>query len=140
MRSLILSVALLAGLPLTAAAQDSKAATARPMPSARLLLCEPAANAPGMALALVQVDFPPSALSQPHRHAGVVGAVVVSGVVRSQLHGGKVVDYKAGEAFFEPVGAVHAMAENPSASEPASLIAAFITDVGCKGLTTVEQR
>jgi len=41
----------------------------------------------------------------------------------------------AGESFFEPFGSVHAIAENPSTTEPASAIAVEIVPEGVPLLT-----
>lgn len=93
-------------------------------------------NAPGKRLTAVLVSYPPGGKSQKHHHAGSVFAFVVSGAIRSQnsaTGGAKV--YKAGESFFEPPGSEHLVSENASATEPASLLAVFVTDDGAT-LTT----
>ena len=55
---------------------------------------------------------------------------VLSGIIRSQIAGQPVMDYHAGQSFFEPMGAVHMFAENPSATEPAKFMAIHIADPG----------
>ena len=67
-----------------------------------------------------------------HPHAGSVTVYVLSGTIRSQLAGGPVLDYHAGQSFFEPLGAVHVLAENPSATEPAQFMAIHIADEGAQ--------
>lgn len=86
------------------------------------------------------VEFPPGAYSAAHRHPGSVTAVVLSGTVRSQMAGGPPQDFAKGQAWFEPALALHVFAENPSPIEPASLLATFVTDVGCTTLVIPEHR
>jgi quercetin dioxygenase-like cupin family protein len=44
----------------------------------------------------------------------------------------------AGESFFEPLGALHTVAENASAKKPASAIAVLIVPDGAPILTEIE--
>ena len=55
--------------------------------------------------------------------------------IRSQLEGQPAMVYRAGESFFEPPGAIHLLAENMSATEPARILAVFVADEGAT-LTT----
>jgi quercetin dioxygenase-like cupin family protein len=89
-------------------------------------------NLPGKTLTAVEVDYAPGGRSAPHRHAasGVVFAYVLSGSIRSQVEGGPVAVYRAGESWFEPPGAHHLVSENASTTEPARLIAVFVADTG----------
>ncbi|MBO3276892.1 cupin domain-containing protein [Pseudomonas schmalbachii] len=48
--------------------------------------------------------------------------------------------YRAGQTWFEPTGVLHLFAESPSASQPAQLLAVFITDQGCGPLLIPEDR
>jgi hypothetical protein len=43
-----------------------------------------------------------------------------------------------GESFFEPLGALHTIAENASATKPASAIAVLIVPDGARILTEIE--
>jgi quercetin dioxygenase-like cupin family protein len=89
----------------------------------------------GKTITVEIVEFAPLAFAPEHHHAGSVSVYVLSGTIRSQLAGGPVLDYKAGESFFEPPGAVHVLARNPSATEPAKFMAIHIADDGAQ-LTT----
>jgi quercetin dioxygenase-like cupin family protein len=53
-------------------------------------------------------------------------AYVVSGTIASLVGEGTERDYRAGEAWWEPVGAVHRVSRNPSSSEPAKLLAIYV--------------
>ncbi len=95
----------------------------------------PLPNVLGKRVTVVRVIYAPGGFSRPHRHAGSVTAYIVKGEIRSQLAGEPVQDYKPGESFFEPPGAVHQVSANASQTEPAELIAVFVADEGAQ-LTT----
>ena len=92
------------------------------------------ANVPGSKLTAVIVNLPPGARAPKHHHAGFVFAYVVSGTVRSQLNGGTIVDYRAGQNWVEPPGTGHTMTANPG-RKPAKLLAVFVAPDGAT-LTT----
>ena len=85
-------------------------------------------NLPGMSLRAVLVDYPPGGASRPHRHApsAFIYARVLSGAVRSQVDAGPVRVYRAGDGWYEPPGAHHAVSENASNTAPAQLLAVFV--------------
>jgi quercetin dioxygenase-like cupin family protein len=89
----------------------------------------------GKTVTVEVVEFPPLAFAPEHHHAGSVTVYVLSGVVRSQIAGEPAMDFHAGQSFFEPPGAIHMFAENPSATEPAKFMAIHIADDGAQ-LTT----
>jgi quercetin dioxygenase-like cupin family protein len=104
------------------------------------------ADAPGKNLVVVKLDFPPKSLQQSkeaqqylgHRHPGSTYVYVLKGTMRLGLAGQPVQLVHAGESFFEPVGAIHTIAESASATEPASAIAVLIIPDGAPILTEVE--
>ena len=100
--------------------------THRPVAAERL------PNVPGHSLTAVVVDFAPGGLSPLHRHPGFVFAYVLSGTVRSQLDDGPAVDYRAGQGWAEPPGTLHSLTENPSTTEPASLLAVWVSEDGAE--------
>lgn len=116
----------------------ASSAAERPKTSSKILSCEPLADIPGKAVTSVLVSYPPNAFTPAHRHPGTVTAFVVKGVIRSQLGGGPAVDYTAGQTWFEPPGTLHVFAENPSATEPAELLATFVADENCGPLVIPE--
>jgi quercetin dioxygenase-like cupin family protein len=87
-------------------------------------------NVPGKRLIAVVVDYAPGGASPVHHHAGSVFVHVLAGAVRSQVTGGPVTIYTAGQSFFEPPGGQHLVSENASTTEPARLLAVFIADEG----------
>jgi len=110
-------------------------AGARPRPVAQPVSSDALPHVQGKRITTMVVEFPPSGFSPPHHHAGSVTVYVLSGVIRSQLQGQPPIVYRAGESFFEPPGAVHLLAENMSATEPARILAVFVADEGAT-LTT----
>ena len=88
-------------------------------------------NAPGQSLTAEVVEFAPGFKSDVHHHAGSVFAYVLSGRIRSQNSAtGPARIYESGESFFEPAGSDHLVTENPSSTEPASLLAIHVAADG----------
>jgi quercetin dioxygenase-like cupin family protein len=81
-------------------------------------------------LTLVEVTYPPGAGSPPHLHANGVMAFVVSGSITSKVGDAPEQTYRAGDAWWEPPGAVHHVSRNASATEPATLLAIYIAPRG----------
>lgn len=104
------------------------------------------ADVPGKNMVVVKLDFPPNppkAQKAPrqyigHRHPGSTYVYVLKGAVRLGIDGQPVQVVHAGESFFEPVGALHTVAENASATEPAAAIAVLVVPDGAAILTPVE--
>jgi quercetin dioxygenase-like cupin family protein len=113
-------------------------AQSRPATVIRPVSCTPLKDIPGKSVTTVRVEFPPLASSPPHRHPGSVTAYVLKGTLRSQLAGEPARTYVAGETWFEPTGALHELAENPSATEAAELLAVFVADSDCGPLVIPE--
>jgi len=93
---------------------------------------EKLAHVPGKTVTVEIVEFPPGAVAAEHHHAGSVTAYILAGTLRSQLGGGPAIEYKPGESFFEPPGAIHVLAQNPSATEPTRFMAIHIADDGAQ--------
>ena len=126
--ALLLASALLVSTP-SHAAGDEVGVEGRPVHVEQLH------NVPGKTLTAVVVTYAPGAKSGAHHHAGSVFAYVLSGgFVLAQLGHFP----KAGESFFEPPGSKHLLSENASTTEPASLLAVFVTDDGAP-LTRFDQ-
>jgi quercetin dioxygenase-like cupin family protein len=96
---------------------------------------EKLAHVPGKEVTVQMLVFKPGTLAPEHHHAGSVTVYVLAGTIRSQLAGEPAIDYHAGQSFFEPAGATHLFAQNPSATEDARIIAIHIADEGAQ-LTT----
>jgi len=77
-------------------------------------------------LSLVEVTYMPGAGSPAHLHANGVMAYVVSGVIASKVDDGPEQTFRAGEAWWEPPGAIHRVSRNSSLTEPATLLAIYV--------------
>jgi len=125
----------LAGNSLAAADAAPSPAAGRLRPVAQPVSSDALPHVQGKRITTMVVEFPPNGISPPHHHGGSVTVYVLSGVIRSQLQGQQAIVYRTGESFFEPPGAVHLLAENMSATEPARILAVFVADEGAT-LTT----
>lgn len=74
--------------------------------------------------------MPPRGRVPEHHHGGPTVVYILSGAFRLQLEGGREGVYRAGETFFEPAGAVHALTQNISETEPAQLMLIHVADDG----------
>lgn len=81
-------------------------------------------------ITLVKVNYPPGTGSPAHQHANGVMAFVVSGSIASKVGDAPEQTYRAGEAWWAPVGAIHRVSRNASATEPATLLAIYIAPTG----------
>jgi quercetin dioxygenase-like cupin family protein len=120
------------------AAGGAGSAAARPATVVKPVSCEKLPNVPGKSVTTAVVEFPPNAYTPAHRHPGSVTAYVLKGAIRSQMDGGPATVYQQGQTWFEPPGALHAFAENASATEPAELLAVFVADNDCGPLVVYE--
>jgi mannose-6-phosphate isomerase-like protein (cupin superfamily) len=72
---------------------------------------------------------------EAHRHAGPAYVYVLKGTMRLGIGGQPVQVLHAGQSFYEPAGALHTVAENASATEPAAALAVLILPRGAPILT-----
>ncbi|KVQ50734.1 cupin [Burkholderia cepacia] len=84
-------------------------------------------EAPGKLAVVAIVDYAPGQASEAHRHVGSVFAVVSKGEVLSQVNGGPLHRYRAGEGWYEAPGSRHQVSRNASATEPAQLVVFGLT-------------
>jgi quercetin dioxygenase-like cupin family protein len=119
-------------------ASHSSAQSGRPATVVTPVSCQRLPNVPGKSITTALVDFPPNAYTPRHRHPGSVTAFVLKGRLNSQMEGEAVGTYGIGQTWFEPPGAVHLFAENPSPTESAQLLAIFVADDDCGPLTILD--
>ncbi len=122
---------LAASAVLTASAQDNKA-------KVTLVYDHVLPNVPGKSIRGVLVEYAPGGTSPAHLHpkSAFIYATVLEGAIRSQVNGGPVTVYHAGESFSENPGDIHNVSENASTTEPARLLAVFVVDTRDTVLTT----
>jgi quercetin dioxygenase-like cupin family protein len=86
----------------------ARAGVAQSTAAARVLSRQPLGGADtGREAILVDVTAPAGEPTRVHRHAGFVLGYVLEGELRFALNGEEERVIKAGETFFEPVGALH---------------------------------
>jgi quercetin dioxygenase-like cupin family protein len=98
-------------------------------------------NIPGKTLNALEVTYAPGGKSPSHFHpkSAFIYAHVLSGAIRSQVGDEPAKVYQAGEGWYENPGSHHKISENASATEPAKLLAVFVSDPG-ETLVTPEQK
>jgi quercetin dioxygenase-like cupin family protein len=94
-------------------------------------------NVPGKSIKGVLVEYGPGGYSPCHTHAksAFIYATVLEGAIRSQVNGGPVTTYEAGQSFSELAGERHNVSANASETKPASLLAVFVVDTNETELT-----
>jgi quercetin dioxygenase-like cupin family protein len=110
-------------------------AAAQPAPAAgastrRDVIKQRLPGEPERDITLVEVTYPPGTSSPPHMHASGVMAFVVSGTIASKVGDGPEQMFHAGDAWWEPVGAIHRVSRNASSNQAATLLAIYIAPAG----------
>jgi quercetin dioxygenase-like cupin family protein len=128
------SLSFLSAAMALAISQPSRAAS-RPAPAGsgatrRDVIKERLPGEPAREISLVEVTYPPGMGSPPHTHANGVMAFVVSGTIASKVGDEPERTFHAGDAWWEPTGAVHRISRNPSSTESATLLAIYVAPAG----------
>ena len=84
----------------------------------------------GLVVNAVRVDYEPGGFSHAHRHPAGAYVYVIDGSVVFGIDDREPVVLKAGDSFYEPPGALHAVSRNASQELPASMIAFFVLEEG----------
>jgi quercetin dioxygenase-like cupin family protein len=87
-----------------------------------------------------EVTFEPGQEDLSHRHAGPVFGYVLEGEYEHAIDDEPVKTYKAGETFYEPSGAVHRVARNPSGTTRTRLLALILHPRDAKEVTVPQNR
>src|SRR5215472_14394812 len=77
-------------------------------------------------ISLIEVTYPPATDSPPHLHANGVIAFVVSGTIVSKVGDAAEQTFHAGDAWWEPPGAIHRVSRNASSTDLATLLAIYV--------------
>ena len=85
-----------------------------------------------------EVSFEPGQEDSSHRHSGPVFGYVLEGEYEHALDDDPVTTYKAGETFYEPSGALHRVARNPSGKNKTRLLAVILHARDVKNVTVRE--
>ncbi|MBX5048823.1 cupin domain-containing protein [Rhizobium lentis] len=99
-------------------------------------------DVPGKSIRGVLVEYGPGGYSPAHTHAksAIIYATVLEGAVKSQINGGPVRSFKAGESFTELPGDHHGVSANASDNEPSKLLAVFVVNTDEKVLTIPDRK
>jgi quercetin dioxygenase-like cupin family protein len=93
------------------------------------LLVQPLADLPGREVRISLLDREPGSSSARHRHPGHhTFGYVLEGTYEFGINGEPGRTLKAGEAFYEPPGAVHSTSRNPSTDKRAKILIFMIAD------------
>ena len=87
-----------------------------------------------------EVTFEPGQKDSPHRHAGPVFGYVLEGEYEHAINDEPVKTYRTGETFYEPSGAVHRVARNPSKKGKTRLLAVQLHPHDAKVVTIREAK
>jgi quercetin dioxygenase-like cupin family protein len=80
---------------------------------------------PHSSLTALRVEIAPDGFTVRRGDRGFLLGYVLAGAVRAQADGGLAVVYEAGESFVEHPWTANSIIENPSRTEPASLLVIF---------------
>ena len=86
-----------------------------------------------------EVTFELGQKDSPHRHTGPVFGYVLEGEYEHAMDDEPVKTYKAGDTFYEPSGAVHRVAQNPSDKSKTRLLAVILHPRDAKDATVAEK-
>ena len=79
---------------------------------------------------MLEVTYPPGAVSASHQHPGPTFGYVVKGSIKWAIDGEPAKVLTAGQSFFEPLGSVHSTSANASATEPAVISVVIVGKTG----------
>jgi quercetin dioxygenase-like cupin family protein len=134
--AVVASAASLLSIVAMASMRPSNAQPAAAPP--RQMLTQPLPDLPGREVRISLLDRPPLASSPPHRHPGHhTFGYVLEGTYEFAINGEAPRTLKAGEAFYEPPGALHSTSRNPSGDARAKILVFMVADQ--KNPSTVPQ-
>jgi quercetin dioxygenase-like cupin family protein len=124
MKQMLIAVAALSAISAAAVAEEFP-------PLQRVPVLEEAIPSANPAIKLVRgarVRFVPRQTTGLHRHPISVAGVVTAGSFVFKREGEPEKVIKTGDAFFEPAGIITERFDNASSTEPAEIIAFYLTD------------
>ena len=86
----------------------------------------------------MEVTFAPGVASTPHRHPSPIFGSVLEGELEFAVGDGKVRTLKAGDTFYEPAMALHAVSRNPSDRVETRMLAVLVHPRDAKALVIPE--
>lgn len=103
---------------------------AEPAEQSRVALSQtlPKLDGTKLAVTMVEVRYAPGGSSAPHSHPCPVIGYVIEGAFKTQVRGGPIEVFSAGQSFYEPANGVHQVSGNASDRIPVRFLATFICD------------
>ncbi|MDQ6611620.1 MAG: cupin domain-containing protein [Gemmatimonadota bacterium] len=101
-----------------------------PAAIAKQILTQTLPDLQGKEVSIVTVEYPPGAVSAPHRHDSDTFVYVLEGSIVMQVAGGKQVTLHPGDTFYESPTDVHSVGKNASSTERAKFLVFFIKNQG----------
>lgn len=135
----VLIVLLAAACPVAAAAHGAAPAAghAAPAPVVTEVMRKPLPDYPGKEALMLSVEYPPGGADPVHRHDAHAFVYVVEGAIVMGVAGGRQVELKAGESFYEAPGDLHTVGRNASGERPAKFVVVLLKDAGKPALMPV---
>jgi quercetin dioxygenase-like cupin family protein len=130
MNRTLIAIAALSAISVSASAEDFP-------PLKRVPVLEEAIPSANPAIKLVRgarIRFAPRQIGGLHRHPVSVAGVVASGSFVFKKEGDVEKVIKTGDTFFEPAGVTIERFDNASSTEPAEIIAFYLTDTKDRAL------
>ena len=107
-------------------------------PGVQQIVSQPLADLPGREVRMILIERAPLAASAPHRHPGHhTFGYVMEGTYEFAIDRQAPRLLKAGDAFYEPPGAVHSTSRNASADQRLKILVFMVADQ--KNPTTVPE-
>jgi quercetin dioxygenase-like cupin family protein len=113
----------------------------QPMPPSKVtpLMKQAIPEYPGHEVTMITLDIPPGGGSGAHRHPGHhTFGYVLEGAYKIKVDDGPERILHKGDSFYEAPGALHAVSQNASATEPAKVLAIQLAESG-KPVTVPEK-
>jgi quercetin dioxygenase-like cupin family protein len=124
MRPVLISFVMLSAIPVAAVAEDFPPLKREPVLEEAL----PAASPQVKLVRGARIRFAPSQPTGLHRHPISVAGVVIAGSFVFKREGEAEKIIKVGDGFFEPAGVTIERFDNASSTEPAEIVAYYLTD------------
>lgn len=101
-----------------------------PTAIAKQILTQSLPDLQGKEVSMVTVEYPPGAVSAPHRHDSDTFVYVLEGSIIMQVAGGKLMTLHPGDTFYESPTDVHSVGRNASNTERAKFLVFFVKNQG----------
>lgn len=88
----------------------------------------------------IELTIMPGETSEPHKHPGPVYGYVLEGVFKFKVEGQPVQILKVGDSFYEPMMALHEVAENPTEDQVTKVLAIVVHPRDAESLVIMDDK